>query len=72
MGIQEGIQDIVNEAVEAETAMLRNRIRNLEDTLIDLVVTVETAINGDFEIDVRVLQKLVDRAKSVVEGEFED
>ena len=62
MGMQEGIQDIVNEAVEAETAMLRRRIRNLELALAELIARAERNAMDSYAIDY---------AKSALEGEFE-
>ena len=62
MGMQEGIQDIVNEAVEAETAMLRRRILNLELALGELIARGERNIKDAYSLEY---------AKSVLEGKFE-
>ena len=60
-----GMQDLVNEVVESETEMLRKRIRNLEFALVELITHIE---NGDPVNNSSIVQY----AKSVLEGEFED
>jgi hypothetical protein len=45
------------------------RVKNLEDVLMRLVVAVEQGKHIDYSED---LQELVDEAKSVIEGEFEE
>jgi len=76
MGMQEGIQDIVNEAIEAETAMLRSRIRNLENALQETNNLLEDMI-GDPSVGslYRLLcdaEELIGENRAVLEGEFED
>ena len=62
MGLQEGIQDIVNEAVEKETAAMRKRILNLELVLGELIARGERNVTDAYSLEY---------AKSVLEGKFE-
>ena len=62
MGMQEGIQDIVNEAVELETKVMQKRILNLELALAELIARAERNAMDSYAIDY---------AKSALEGEFE-
>ena len=55
--------------MDNEVQMLRDRVRNLEDVLMDLVVCVEQGLHIDYS---KKMQELVDQAKSVIEGEFEE
>ena len=49
--------------------ILDERIKHLEDILMQLIIAVEQGKHIDYSKD---LQELVDEAKSVLEGEFED
>lgn len=51
------------------TEMLQQRISNLENALMSLVVAVELGL--DIRKDKR-MQDLIEECKSVVEGEYED
>jgi len=59
------IQDMVNEVVESETEMMRRRINNLQFALVELITHIEI---GDPAYNASVVQY----ARSVLEGEFED
>jgi len=59
---------MINDHVEL-VEMLDKRVENLEDVLMRLVVAVEQGKHIDYSED---LQELVDEAKSVIEGEFEE
>ena len=50
-------------------SILEERVKNLEDVLMRLVVAVEQGKHIDYSKD---LQELIDETKSVIEGEFEE
>ena len=60
-----GVLDLVNEVVESETEMLQRRINNLQFALIELITHLEIGdpAHNDY---------MIQNARSVLEGEFED
>ena len=76
MGMQEGIQDIVNEAVESETAMLKRRIQNLEAALMDsndlLVEMINDPTVGGLYRLLADAEDLIGENNAVLDGEFEE
>ena len=70
-----GMQDLVNEAVESETAMLKRRIQNLENALRDSQELLLDITRADMYEISELLQKVDDQTsenKSVLEGEYEE
>ena len=70
-----GIQDMVNEVVDSETAMLKRRIQNLENALRDSQELLLDITRADMYEISELLQKVDDQTsenESVLEGEYED
>jgi hypothetical protein len=70
-----GIQDMVNEVVDSETAMLKRRIQNLENALRDSQELLLDITRADMYEISELLQKVDDQTsenESVLEGEYEE
>lgn len=70
-----GMQDMVNEVVDSETAMLKRRIQNLENALRDSQELLLDITRADMYEISELLQKVDDQTsenESVLEGEYED
>ena len=70
-----GIQDMVNEVVDSETAMLKRRIQNLENALRDSQELLLDITRADMYEISELIQKVDDQTsenESVLEGEYED
>jgi prefoldin subunit 5 len=70
-----GIQYMVNEVVDSETAMLKRRIQNLENALRDSQELLLDITRADMYEISELLQKVDDQTsenESVLEGEYED
>ena len=70
-----GIQDMVNEVVDAEVEMLKRRVQNLENALRDSQELLLDITRADMYEISELLQKVDDQTsenESVLEGEYED
>ena len=70
-----GIQDMVNEVVDSETAMLKRRIQNLENALRETQELLLDITRADLYEISELMQVAEERAgenESVLEGEYED
>ena len=70
-----GMQDMVNEVVDSETAMLKRRIQNLENALRETQELLLDITRADLYEISELMQVAEERAgenESVLDGEYED
>ena len=70
-----GMQDMVNEVVDSETAMLKRRIQNLENALREtqeLLLDITRADMYEISELMQVAEERASENESVLEGEYED
>lgn len=70
-----GIQDMVNEVVDSETAMLKRRIQNLENALREtqeLLLDITRADMYEISELMQVAEERAGENEAVLDGDYED
>ena len=70
-----GIQDMVNEVVESEVAMLKRRIQNLENALREtqeLLLDITRADMYEISELMQVAEERAGENEAVLDGDYED